>query len=86
MGGGGGSVSRSKVLGSGWTLLEWGVNNGFSITMHTNGIRMRKVTFWVGYSETSSDHISISWYQTLPWGGIQAMGKSGQRVEYTYHP
>ena len=82
--GGGGSVTKQKRLGSGWTLLEWGINHGFSITMHTNGIRMRKVTSWVGYSETTSNRISISWWQTLPWGGIQARGDSGQIVEYTY--
>ncbi len=86
MGGGRSPTSLTKVLGSGWTLLEWGINNGFSITMHTNDIKMRKVTSWVGYSETSENHISIRWYQTIPWGGIQAKGKSGQRVEYTYHP
>jgi len=84
--GGGTPVERAKTLGSDWTLLEWGINNGFSITMHTGGIRMRKVTDWVGYSETGSNHISISWYQTIPWGGIQAKGKNGQRVEYTYSP
>lgn len=84
--GGGGSVERSKTLGSDWTLLEWSINSGFCITMHTRYIRMRKVTSWVGYSETDSDHICISWYQTIPWGGIQAKGKAGQTVEYTYSP
>ncbi|MHC4646274.1 MAG: hypothetical protein ACYTBJ_12300 [Planctomycetota bacterium] len=77
-------VKRTKILGGGWTLLEWSINSGFSITMHTPGIRMRKVWCWIGYSETSSQNISVSWYQTIPWGGIQARGDAGQRVDYTY--
>ncbi len=84
--GGGSPVPRRKTLGSGWTILEWGINNGFSITMRTPGVRMRKVTNWVGYSETGGDHISINWWQTIPWGGIQARGRAGQVVDYTYSP
>jgi hypothetical protein len=82
--GGGGPVEKSKTLGSGWTLLEWSINHGFSITMHTSGVRMRKWTNGIGYSETTSNHISISWYQTLIVGGIQARGREGQVVNYTY--
>lgn len=84
--GGDGSVERRKYLSSGWTLLEWGVNNGFSITMHSHEVRLRKTTCWIPYSETTGRHISISWYQTIPWGGIEAQGQSGQLVEYTYSP
>ena len=82
--GGGGAITRQKRLGSGWTLLEWGINHGFTITMLTDGIRMRKVTAWIGYAETTSNNISISWLQTIPCGGIQARNDSGQIVEYTY--
>ena len=84
--GGGGSVERTKTLGSDWTLLEWSVLSGFSITMHTREVRMRKVTAWIPWGETSSNHISISWVQTIPWGGIQAKGYPGQKAEYTYSP
>lgn len=82
--GGSSSVGRKKVLGSGWTLLEWGVNNGFTITMHSPGVRLRKVTCWIPYGETDAESISISWWQTFPWGGIQARGRAGQSVSYTY--
>ncbi len=52
--GGGRPVRRSKRLGSGWTLLEWGVNHGFTINMLTGGMRLRRVTTWVGHGETSA--------------------------------
>jgi hypothetical protein len=47
---------------------------------------MRKVTSWIGYGETTSQNISISWWQTIPWGGIQAKGTPGETVKYTYSP
>jgi hypothetical protein len=86
MGGGSASVEKRKELGSGWTLLEWGINHGFSITMHATGVSMRKSWCGAGHSETKSDHISISWWETIPWGGIEAKGRSGQVVSYTYSP
>ena len=79
------SVERQKTLGDDWTLLEWSVWTGFDITMHSPGVMLRKDTFWIGYSETNGNHISIAWYETLPWGGIQAKGRPGQVVEYNYH-
>jgi len=84
--GGSKSAERTKKLGDGWTLLEWSIFSGFSISMHTREVQLRKVTAWIPYGETNSDHISIGWYQTLPWGGIQAKGRAGQIVEYTYFP
>jgi hypothetical protein len=84
--GGASSVKRTKTLGSDWTLLEWGVFAGFSITMGTDGVRLRKVTAWIPYGETTSKTLGIGWYQTIPWGGIQAKGRPGQTVEYTYSP
>ncbi len=82
--GGSKSVTKAKKLGNDWTLLEWSIWSGFSITMHTAGVRLRKVTVWIGHSETKNNHLSISWYETIPWGGIQAKGYPGQTVEYTY--
>ena len=84
--GGSSVVERQKTLGSDWTLLEWSIFSGFSITMHTEGVQMRKDTAWIGYSETTASSISISWWQTIPWGGIQAKGRPGQSVSYSYHP
>ena len=77
-------VSQTKTLGSGWTTLEWTVNHGFTITMHTSGIRMRKTWNGIGYGETTSSTISIHWILTIPYGSIQAKGKAGQEVTYTY--
>lgn len=85
MGGTGERTLRRMLTTSDWTLLDWGVRVSFSITiMHTPGIEMRKVTFWVPHGYTSGNYIRIRWWETLPWGGIEVRGRSGQEFEYTY--
>lgn len=84
--GGSKPVRRTRRLGSGWTTLEWSSFSGFGITMHTEGIRLRKRSAWIPWGETRAAHIEISWYQTIPYGDIQGKGRPGQTVEYDYEP
>jgi hypothetical protein len=81
-----GDVTKSHTFGSDdWELLEWGWNVSFCITVPEH-IGIRKVTAWVGYSEQTGGRKCIGRFETWPWGGIQARGKRGEAISYTYSP
>jgi hypothetical protein len=82
-------ATRQATLGEGWTKLEDSGFVGFTITMITPNIALRKrisillIPGWpVG--ETLDAGINVNWYEAIPYARVEAKGRTEQIVQYVY--
>lgn len=80
---------RQASLGEGWTKLEDSGFFGFTITMITPDIALRKrisILLIPGWpiGETLDAGITVNWYEAIPYARVEAKGRTGQSVQYVY--